>query len=256
MSQEEVKKEVQGRGFWWHWQNLKEDSPKAWLHGRAWLHHRPDGVFGVSWCAPSHDVHVEAIIGGHQQLQLSVSCGLFALYFTFEQWSWLRKWKVCEGWPGKELSLSIHDWAIWWNLWTNEDEWNAKTPKWRNGCFHIDDFVLGKYTYTKVNQPSIPVLIPMPEKDYEGTLTFFTQTWKRSRWPFSRQRQGASVDIEGGIPIPGKGETDYNCDDTACFSIGTSATTIVGAIDAVVQRVNERREHYGGKGWLPQEVAQ
>jgi hypothetical protein len=248
------KEDVRERGFWWHWQNLKEDRPKAWLHGRAWLMHRPRGEMGIEWCAPACDAKIRFTVGGHHQLQISLSCWLFALYFTFEQLSWLRQWKICEDWQGKEMSLSFYEWTLWWNFWTNEHEWNTKTPKWRDGCFHIDDFFLGKRDYSKVEQVPLPVLIPLPEKDYEGTLTFYTQTWKRPRWPFAKQHQGGTIEIEGGIPVPGKGENSWDCDDDAFTSISSPSTTIAGAIIHTINFINQRRERYGGKDWLPKEV--
>jgi hypothetical protein len=238
--------------FWWHWQNLKEDNPKAWLYGRAWLHQRPRGQFEFGWCIPSHSARVEVTFGGNHQLQISLSCWLLALYFTFEQWAWLRRWKACEDWHGKETSFALHSWAFWWRLWLDENEWHSKTPKWRDGCFHIDNFFLGKNEYTKVDQPPIPVVIPLPEGNYPAKVVLFSQTWKRPRWPLARYRTGATVDIEdGGIPVPGKGENAWDCDDDAFSSIGTSATTVEASIADAIRSVNRTRERYGGKGWLP-----
>jgi hypothetical protein len=242
----------QTSGFWWHWQNLKEDSPNALLHGRAWLHKRPCGEIEVEWCVPTSHFQAEITFGGNHQVSMSFACWLFAFYLNVAQLSWLRKWKVFEHWTGKEISFSVYSWAFWWKLWINEHEWDAKTPKWRDGAFHIDNFFLGKHTYRKVEQLPLPAVIPMSEGDYAASVIFFSQTWKRPRWPIPRCTNGATVEVEGGIPIPGKGENSWDCDDSAFISIGTSATTVEEAIQAAIDAVNKRRERYGGSNWVPE----
>lgn len=238
--------------FWWHWQNLKEDYKGKGIHGRAWLHNRPRGVFGVEWHLPSWDFHVRITVGGgNDQLGLSLACGLFALYFSFEQWALLKKWDERAHWQGLETSLSIYNWSIHWKVWTPEHEWSSSTPKWRDGWFNIPDFFLGRNKYTKVDQKPIPAVVSLPEGDYPVTVIFFTQTWKRPRWPVAKIRKGGNVDIEHGIPIPGKGESSWDCTDGAYMSIGTSAMTVEEAIADVIERVNERRIRYGGKNWKP-----
>jgi len=243
-------------GFFWHWQNLKkEDSTKHLLNGRAWLHHRPGGVFGVQWVIPSGNVHVDLTVGGcEDQLRFSVALGLFALYFSFERWSWLQKLKVCADYHERQIGLSWFMHSLHWRIWTDPMEYHFSTPKWRDGWFDVSDFFLGRNKYTKVDQEPIPATISMPEGEYPATVTFFTQTWKRPRWPWPKVKNGADVDIEGGIPIPGKGENSWDCDEDAYMSIGTSATTVEEAVQNAIESVNKRRVRYGGKNWLPEKT--
>ena len=250
---EEKRKEMQRteeRGFFWHWQNLKEDSPTAWLHGRAWLHKRPRGVIGFEWCLPGK-FGMSITVGGHHQLLFTLQLLLFSFYLHIDEFKRLR-W--CDYGEQREIGFHWFMWSLNWRIWTNPDEWHSTTPKWRDGHFNIPDFLFGRYKYTKVDQEPILVTIPMPEGNYQGTVTFFSQTWQRKRFPYTKQRTGAEVDIEGGIPIPGKGENAWDCDDSAFLSIGTSASTVEEAVQHAIETVNKRRERYGGKNWLPERV--
>lgn len=235
--------------FWWHWQNLKEDTPKALLNGRAWLH-MGKAVLGCQWVIPTSNFGISfGTDDGEHQINAHIACGLFAFYFHLEGVRWLYKHL-----KEREISFSVYDWSLHWRLWVQPHEWHSKTPKWRDGWFGIPDFFLGKARYTKVDQEPIPAVVSLPEADYPVMVTFFTQTWKRPRWPVPKVSQGAYVDSEQGIPIPGKGENSWDCEDTAYLSIGTSATTVEEALADIVERVNERRERYGGKGWFPEKV--
>src|SRR6266702_6474682 len=240
-------------GFFWHWQNLKkEDSTKQWLYGRAWLHHRPQGVFGVEWNIPTRSFHIDLTVGGcEDQLRISVACRLFGLYLSFERWPWLQKWKAARDSHGKETSLAIHHWALWWRVWHDEHVWKSTTPKWRHGTFHIDDFFLGKQKYTCEYGEVQQATLTMPEASYPVEIKPMVQTWKRPRWPWPLVRKGFDIDIPGGVPIPGKGENSWDCDDDAIMATGSSAPTIQEALDGLVKQVNKRRERYGGKNWLP-----
>ncbi|SRR5579875_1113039 len=253
IKQRAVRREEKRRGFWWHWQNLKKDEPRRkGVHGRAWLHRRRGGVFGIEWHIPGRSFKVGFTIGGiEDQVRLSLCLWLFSLYFSIEQLPLLNRWEAAKGYHDLETSLSIFAWTLWWSIWHDDNEWRKSDPKWRRGSFDIPDFFLGRNTYQKVDQEPIPAVVHLPEGDYPVTVQFFTQTWKRPRWPFARVRSGADVDSEQGLPIPGKGENSWDCDDDAFMSIGTSASTVEEAIADATKRVLERRERYGGKNWIP-----
>ncbi len=253
-SQAQKERETNLRGFFWHWQNLKEGEPKrVGIHGRAWLHRRRGGVFGIEWHIPGCSFGIGFTVGGMEdQLRISLCLWLFSLYFSLERWPALEKWETVANYHEREISFRVFSWALWWMLWMDDNEWRSDDPKWRRGTFHIDDFFLGKNTYSKVDQAPIDAVVHLPEGDYPVKVQFFTQTWKRPRWPFPRIRHGADVDCETGLPIPGKGENSWDCDDSAYMSIGTSATTVEEAIADATKRVLERRERYGGKNWMPE----
>jgi hypothetical protein len=240
--------------FWWHWQNLKHgDASRSWLHGRVWLHYRPQGIFGIEWCIPTRSYHIELTIGGvEDQLRLSIGCGLFALYFNLEDFPILNRWRTARNYHGRETSISAHHWSLWWRIWHDESIWKSTTPKWRRGSFNIPDFFLGRAEFSKIDQPPVPVSIPMPEGVYQATVTFSNYTWKRPRCPFPRKHRGTTIDIAGkGIPAPGKGESSWDLEDSAFLSVGSLATTIPDAIADCVRVVLRKRYKYGGKDWVP-----
>ncbi len=246
--------ERQRRGFFWHWQNLRGKKQKG-IHGRAWLYHRPRGVFGIEWRLPSRLFHLYVIVGGDEnQVRFSIALWFVALYFKFEQWAWLNRWKVAKSYHGKEIRLSIHSWALWWNIWTPEYEWHSTTPKWRQGCFDIPDFFLGRNEYTCEYGDKQEVSFEMPESTYIAEVKPMVQTWKRPRWPYPRVRHGFDIDIPGGVPIPGKGESEWDCGEDAIMSTGSSASTVPGAIADLVKSIHQTRERYGGKNWRPQKT--
>jgi hypothetical protein len=185
------------------------------------------------------------------QLRLSFAPWLFALYVTFERWPWLRKWEQAKDWRAKETSFAIHNGSLWWKVWSNEDEWNKRTPKWRDSSFNVPNFLLGREQYSEVAQEPVAVSIPMPEGEYPAMVKLLTATWKRPRWPRATIRQRADIEVQNGVPIPGKGENSWDCDDDAMFSLLTSATTAEEAVQQFVAAVNRQRERYGGEGWLP-----
>lgn len=238
----------------WHWQNLyKEDHPTARLSairdGRGWLR-MGRAELGMQWVVfgrPSFGISLD--VGDiEDQLSGHIQCLLFSFYWSVSGVRWLDRFT---GKGTREISVSVHDTALWWTLWASPYEWRSTDPKWRNGYFHFDDFFLGKSKYTKIDSSPVPATISMPEGDYPATITFIEQTWKRPRLPIARTRKGATVKTGDGIPVPGKGTMSYNCEEDAFTSIGTSATTIDGAILAAIEAVNRRRLRYGGTDWHP-----
>lgn len=244
------------RRFRWHWQNLyKEDHPTAKLSairdGRGWLRFGR-AVLGMQWVVfgrPTFGISIAT--GDEEQLSGFIQLVFFSFYWSLEGIKLLDK--IIDERSTREVSVRVHDAALWWTIWSNPNVWHNTDPKWRDGCFHFDDFLLGKNDYSIREEPPVNVIISMPEGDYPATVTLSEQVWKRPRWPIARKRKGANVDIKapGGVPIPGKGEMSYNCGEDGFTSIGTSATTIDGAVLAAIDSVNKRRLRYGGPDWRP-----
>jgi len=246
-------------GFFWHWQNLKkEDHVRGkLLYGRGWIHHRKSRVvLGADWSIPTTHLHgyIE-FNGGDHQIMVSFACGLFALWVHIDGSRLLARLPVMKPYYPRKIGWSLFHWSFSWDIWNDDTGWAPRVPRWQHGYFAIPDFLFGRNAYTKVAFKPIPTVIPMPEGDYPATVTFFTQTWKRPRLPWPKSQTGADVDIEGGIPIPGKGENSWDCDEDAYMSIGTSAGTVEEAVQDATTRVNKRRERYGGKNWQPETAA-
>lgn len=239
------------RRIWWHWQNLKkEDRTREWLNGRGWLH-IGNAVLGCQWVLPTNRIGFSFNIGdGEDQLSGNILCGLFAFYWSIEGVRWLYK-RINKS---REISLRFFDGAMWWHIWQDPDEWKSTDSKWRRGTFRPVDFLLGREKYSTQDKGKGEREILFSEGTYTAKVRLFTSTWKRPRWHWARTIERAEVDVKSGVPIPGKGENSWDCDEDAVFSLTTPATNVDEAVEKFVKSVNSTRLKYGGENWTPEKV--
>lgn len=225
-----------------HWQNLNEDrsgNVKGWpWQGRAWLN-LARLAFRWEWNLWSHfcGVEIERDYEGSWQLMLALPP--VAIWLTIG-WGF-------RGAEEREISLRIHDWAIWWRFWCDPNGWTAETPRWRDGCWHPLDTFLGRVKYTKQDIETRQIAIPMPEGEYPATAVLQRCTWKRPRW-FARTRHFVKVDIgaRGGIPHEGKGENAHDCGIDGLCGYSTEGGSFESAIIDGVTRALRYRAKYDG----------
>lgn len=252
-----------------HWQNLN-DKPggrqgSGLRHGRAWWHLGPQDrertTIGLCWvllglrCGLRFDVHQADGVGLHLAVSVPV---LGSLYLTLDgpPFSWLARWLLRlskAGYNDREVNVYVHDWSLWWSFWNNSMEWSRKTPRWRHGCFHALDLLLGKWKYAERDLAVAQAVVPMPEGAYPATVTLKEATWKRPRW-FTRRLLRAEVDVNANpIPCPGKGENSWDCGEDATYSLSCVANTVEAAIAAMVETsLRKRRRHGGSVMWQPE----
>lgn len=144
----------------------------------------------------------------------------------------------------RRIEISAHDGIVWWNVFCDENRWSASTPRWRNGDAHVTDALLGKQTSQVLAETHADVVIPMPEKSYPAKIVLQTVRWSRPRWLGETVRY-AEIEIPGGIPFSGKGETGYDLDEDGLFGLSTQADSIGDAIGKVVASVYEYRARRG-----------
>lgn len=175
---------------------------------------------------------------------IAISLPPLALYISIPALSFPRSRKDYEG---RVLSFGIHDWALWWNVWTPEMSWSSKTPKYRNGSFHPIDFVLGQGKFESRSVRDLGIIeIPMPEGVYDAHVTLKIEQWRRKRWFAKKPRQYFDFELGAGIPHPGKGENSWDCGMNATCGISSSAENLSLAVGDVVGRCLESRVKYGG----------
>ncbi len=241
------------RRAWMHWSSENEDrhgNAKGWpWHGRMWLHNGPRGA-RVEWnfwrwaCG----VHLD-----FDPSERSVSIGLqfppVSLWFTVSGVGSDRFWLAVTGkesrWYERSIALSVHDSSVWWNLWTNPNEWRSSTPRWREGCWHVLDTLLGKTKYSSETLSTHTVKIPMPEGAYPASVVLNLDTWKRPRW-FAKRLHRANIEVPKGIPHAGKGENSWDYGEDATFGLGTTARTVDEAIGEMTACVLRSRRRYDG----------
>jgi len=247
--------------IYFHWQNLN-DKPAGRTgsplrHGRAWLR-----LFGGSlnweWLLGRFNNlgwYVAARQGDGIGFGLHFAVPFVSLYFSIESFRpvvAVVKWLLRNArYEDREISWRVNDWAIWWSVWRDSSSWSSTVPYWRNGSFHIDDFVLGKAKYSSRVLSEQAVKIAMPEGSYDATVKIEERSWKRPRW-FVKRIVGADVKIPAGIPFPGKGNNSWDCGQDAVYGQSSQASTVEGAVAAVVESVLRSRRRYGGSvDWAP-----
>lgn len=240
------------RRLWLSWQNLCED-PKGYArgfpwNGRAWLHWhgKKQRTFRWEWHFKSKSCGVGINFDNQEnELAWDVCLPPVALYFGISgilSRDWMHKhWEY----EGRQITFRIHDYALWWDIWRDEMAgWDRSVPKWRQGCFHFDEFLLGKTKHSERELSFHDVLIPMPEGGYPATVRLLEGTWKRSRW-FPHRVLLADVKMKKHIPFPGKGENSWDCGEDGLYGLHTQARNVEDAIAATVKSALRSRRRYG-----------
>jgi len=240
---------------WWSWQNLNKKGSGFW-NGRAWLHFT-DNCVGVQWVPLSRRcaIGLEFSTTSDSNISFNISVPfVVSLYFSIDRARWVKhlpgvKWNGHSSSGDREISFRIFNNALWWRLWRNPMEGYARD--WRDSCFHFDDFILGRNKHSKSDHSSGDYLLVMPEGAYPVKIELYTSTWKRPRWPWFQSVRRASIETEHGVPIPGKGENSYDCEDDALYGGTYSATTVDEALQKMHDSVMRDRLRYGGSEWIP-----
>ena len=147
----------------------------------------------------------------------------------------------------REIKVSIHSAAIWWTIWRDwRDGWSRKVPRWREGSFHFNDFLLGKSVCTRRDVEARDIVVPMPERAYPASAKLVEYTWKRPRW-FARRMLRVEIQVPEGIPHEGKGENSWDCGIDGTYGITTGeCRTIAQGVGVLVGSCLESRVKYGG----------
>jgi len=156
----------------------------------------------------------------------------------------------------RELSFKIHDNTIWIYLFADADCW--RSGDWRRIVIHPLDILLGRDICTTQLIEEKAVEIHFDNRIYKAKAKLEIRTWTRSRFPFlKKSRKDVGLEIENGIPIPGKGENSYDIEDDALMGTGASTFNlatpwdelVAQAIQNAINSVQETRLRYGGEGW-------
>jgi len=180
---------------------------------------------------------------------------LFSLYISYDSKFLLGNNRmrniVGYNYGRRESSLKVHHWCLWVDLWSAEDTYGTLGGKWRGleYCFHIDDFFLGKIDYSTqvVKMGHTSITIPegygYEEKEYEGTWKKEVIIHKRSRW-FTKKYPRYELEVEGGVPHPGKGTMSYNCEEGACYSLGGPYANLPDLKAKFIENIQDKRKNY------------
>jgi hypothetical protein len=197
----------------------------------------------------------------------------FGIWITFERFlprSWYPTYesKTHGKLPDeREISLSIHGWRFWWNFWVSE-EWSSwtKNKTWRKGCWHIVDWIKGKHKHERNEIERHEHVLPFFEGNYNVEVIKFQRIDKWARWPTKKAiswevKAGYYKDgkfIEKPIPVEGKGENSWDCDENATYSMSFPGhpyrKNIQSSYDAALyfwHSMMKDRERRGSAKWVP-----
>lgn len=270
------RKRVEERPWWhFHWQNLNEKAGdklgSPLKHGRAWLR-LGDGQLNWSWhlcldaCALGVQVGGEEEFGFHFRIGVPLVGSLFVTVAEFGPVKWLAKALLPKTddprrpWAGglhgyrntRELEVYVYDWSLWWTMWRHPMAgWSREVSRFREGNWHPLDTFLGKSKVEVRTLEEREVEVPMPERAYTAQAKLELVTRKRPRW-FAKSWLRTDIELpsKGGIPVPGKGENSWDCDDDACFGSTVSARSIEEGIgELVASCLKTRRERGAPANW-------
>jgi hypothetical protein len=226
-----------------HWQNLNEDNRgnrKGWAYqGRAWWNFGAGGRRHIclEWNLWSKHCHVSFDVND-EDITLGLAFPPVALWLSLAGVFNIRR--------PREISLKVFSCALWWTIWRDPmGGWDSRLPRWRQGCSHIDDALLGRRRYSCETLSTHEVVIPMPEGPYPATLRMEKATWSRPRW-FREVVFRADIDMKVPIPHEGKGENSWDCGKDALHGLTCPATTVEDAIAEAVRSVLKARRRYDG----------
>jgi hypothetical protein len=117
---------------------------------------------------------------------------------------------------------------------------------------HLRDRLLGRMVCDTAKGEPEPVTVPMPEGNYSGVMRREDRVWTRPRWPWPlRRRTSYWIDMEVGIPVPGKGENSWDIEDDEIR--GTGGSSPAEAIANVTRAALRQREQHASRDWKPAE---
>lgn len=196
---------------------------------------------------------------GEVQFHLALLLGVWITFQNFIPNSWYPQRKSSynsEPLPD-ERALKIYwfEWAIWWNLWMPEDEWNSTDPKWRRGSIHFDRLLMGKHSCEWQNLDGGKFVLPFFEGVYEVEVIKKLRIDSFTRW-FTRKSISFEVKCDAGVPHEGKGENSYDQGEDCTFAINfpgsrTKTNTLYQAALYFWHSCMETRERYGSARWVP-----
>lgn len=145
--------------------------------------------------------------GSETPFDFDIGLGVIALFVTVGgiggracQWLSARN----GGHESREVQLRIHDWKLWWNIWTKKHEW-SRSDGWRHGTIdlHPKNHLYGgspTYRYTDVEEPRSAFVHPPSGGSY--LVEFQLRSWerRRPRGPVLAHGWDADWKCKEGIP--------------------------------------------------------
>jgi hypothetical protein len=179
---------------------------------------------------------------------LSLWLGVEGIAPLFDDW-WKKTYEYGSRSFGAKIFLNkdghLPELYFQWDLWKDQNDWRSDSPdNWKTGMVELLRTVFGERTRierTIISEKAVK--IPMPEGNYDATLSMIELLSTRKRWPGFVISRHADFDIPGGIPHEGK-----RGDGDALYGLSCPARNEDDAIAEVVATVTKSRLRYDRRG--------
>lgn len=250
--------------------NLNFELRKSWYFGK---HSGKSFAIAFSGWTVTPGIYLN-VDGGESEYTIHIGLGI-GLWFTFQRIfpkSWYPDYPctdntVIKNAGERQISLSIHSWEIWWNVWMDPGEWKSVDPWYRRGNTHFQRWFLGQHIVDWVPIDTRGYLLPFLEGNYSVLVEQKHRFDRYSRW-YMRwyQRKMISWEIKAGyhdgkvfvvVPVPheGKGENSWDLGEDGTFSLSFGGRKeIVTHYQAALyfwKNAMETRERRGYASWIP-----
>ena len=236
-----------------HSQNVKKaDKTNDIINWQFWLGDKTQLsgqiVFPTKSCALEIDLcqngWQEDVINFHFAIPLLFNIFIgFKNNFLYRMLEKITKRKGDKYTNGRSIGISFHNNTLWIDLWDDEMEHRHDDPWWWRFNINFVDLLKGKSKCEVEVLKEKEVEIYMPEKMYKGKATVERRTWTFPRW-FSKNHTSTTIDVEEGVPFPGKGTCSHNCGNDALFGSSISGGNIEKAIGNFIGSVLDNRNRY------------
>ena len=162
---------------------------------------------------------------------------------------------------GRVTGVSFFEDMLTFSLWSNVNEFSTRAIKtwpwldtgWRKSFF-VWDLLFGEWERESRIVARTTSAVVMPEGDYACTVELRNVSRRRAYGWRAESWTEATVTFpeDQPLPIPGKGENDYDCGQDAIYSHTQSASSVSEAIEQARQSALETRRRYGGPNWRPE----
>lgn len=261
-------------------QNLSTDTPgrEHWpmiVHGRASLSTKDSyrRVLSLEWTMFLTTSCALTLRFDRDEREVRLHAAfpfLFSLFIGIPLSRWLvarLPWKHERGeydYAGgdRALGIEIHNGAVWLSFWNDVMESRPiRDPWWysvRVGLDDVADLVFGRDRAVITVLEAREVVVRMPEGPYRGFGKLELMEKPRPRLPRWLTPRWRTVELDfqaRPIPVPGKGENSWDCDEDAVYK--TNLPIGKGeVIEDVVRRFEAKhlaeRARRGGAGWRPE----
>lgn len=230
----------------WYGRGSVHTEDRRWKLGAEWK-------LGGWSCGAAFGIQSEEDLGG----SLRVPGVALHWHASTPLTRWLRE---RAGYHDLEVSFAIHDWLLTFYPWVDPmGGWRSDGRWWQQATslhLHPREWTIWRwlrkhlgvqnesYRETLVERR---VLVALPE-----AVTTVVFRWERQvyrDWPFTpRVYENWTAKPENPLPIPGKGENSWDCEDDAIYamSFGTDCLHLEDAVGRLVASVYKDRLRRGG----------